>query len=370
MRFSAHRVREVVKKEVRQLLRDPRARPILFVAPVIQLVLMGYAATTDVRSLRTAVVDHDRTAASRALVEAYAASGYFEVISYSDRSADVARALDRGDAIVGIEIPPGFARDLRAGRAAPVQALVDGSDSNLGTVAQGYVTQVTQRFGAREAGAAATGGIDVRARAWYNPALESRMFNIPGVMGAMMMLVGLLLTSLAVVREKELGTLDQLLVSPITPVELMLGKTVPVLGVGLVHLAVQSTIAVAWFGVPLRGSIPELVLAAVLFILAALSFGLLISTISRTQQEAFMSMFLFFLPAVILSGFLFPIDSMPGAFRWTVVINPLGHFIEIVRGVFLKGTGIPELWPHYLAVAVMSAVALAFAARRFARSIT
>lgn len=370
MRLSLHRVREVVKKEAKQLLRDPRSRPILFIAPVLQLVLMGYAATTDVRSLRTLIVDHDRTSVSRALAGAYASSGYFEIVAYSDRSTDIARALERGDAIVGVEIPPGFTRDLRAGRPAQVQAIVDGSDSNLGTAAQAYVSQITQRFGAREAGPTSRAGIDVRARAWFNPALESRLFNIPGIMGAMMMLVGLLLTSLAVVREKELGTLDQLLVSPISPSELMLGKTIPVLGIGLVHLTVQSTIAIAWFDVPLRGTVAELVLAAALFILAALSFGLLISTISRTQQEAFMSMFLFFLPAVLLSGFLFPVGSMPAAFRWTTAVNPLYHFIEIVRGVFLKGTGVRDLWPHYLAVAVMSAATMTFAARRFARSIT
>jgi ABC-2 type transport system permease protein len=387
-RLGLLRVRRMVVKELRQLFRDPRTRGVIFVSPVIQLLLFGYAVNTDVRDVSMALVDHDRSASSRALVDAMTASGYFAVRTTSDRSASLGRALDRGQVVVGLEIPVRYGADLVAGRTPAVQLLVDGTNSNTATVAQGYAVRIVQRLGARVAaerapaagGAAATAAgratapaagpaVELRARAWFNPSLESRVYNVPAVIGVIVLLMCLLLTSMAVVREREVGTLEQLLVSPLTPIELMLGKTLPVAGVAMIQITIVTTVALLWFDIPFRGSPPTLILAAALFILAGLSFGLLISTISNTQQEAFLAMFLFLLPAIILSGFLFPVATMPSLFQYLTLANPLRHFLEIVRGVFLKGAGLQELGIQFAVLAAMAVAGLLGAARRFERSL-
>ncbi len=368
MRASLRRVRQLVAKEVRQLFRDPRIKPLLFVSPILQLVLFGYAVNTDVRDTATFVVDHDRSPASRALVAALTASGYFRVAGGADAPAALQQALDRGQAVVGLQIPPGFARDLARGEAR-VQLLVDGSDSNTGLAAQGNAARIIQAHGARlAAGAGERAGVNLRTRVWFNPSLESRVYNVPGVIGVLLLLMTLLLTSLAVVREREMGTLEQLMVSPLRPVELMLGKTIPVAGIALVQLALVTTVALAWFGIPFRGSPAALLAVASVYILAGLSFGLLISTISRTQQEAFMVMFLFLLPAIILSGFMYPVTSMPEPLQWLTLANPLRHFLEVVRGIFLKGEGLADLWRQLLVLAGMATAALTAATLRFGRS--
>ena len=368
LRLSWLRVTRMVRKELRQLFRDAKTKRVIFVSPVIQLILFGYAVNTDVRNVATALVDHDRTPESRVLVDAFTASGYFRIATRSDRPADLGLALDHGRAVVGLEIPAGYSRDLAAGRSPSVQLLVDGTNSNTATVAQGYATRIVQQLGA-ELVAASTGvapaGIDLRARAWFNPSLESRVYNVPAVIGVIVLLMCLLLTSMAVVREREVGTLEQLLVSPLSAGELMLGKTIPVAGIALVQMAIVTTVALLWFDVPLRGPVPTLLLAAALFILAGLSFGLFISTISATQQEAFLAMFLFLLPAIILSGFLYPIDTMPEIFQTLTLANPLRHFLEIVRGIFLRGAGIAELWVQFAVLSGMAAAGLTVATRRF-----
>lgn len=366
-RRSLLRIRGMVAKEIRQLFRDPKTKRVIFVSPVLQLVLFGYAVNTDVRNLATALVDHDRTPESRELVSALTASGYFRVVLSSDRPADLGRALDRGAAVVGLEIPRGYAAALASGRAPAVQMIVDGTNSNTATVAQGYAARIVQQLGARLVAEAGAGphGIDLRARAWFNPALESRVYNVPAIIGVIVLLMCLLLTAMAVVREREVGTLEQLLVSPLSAGELMLGKTLPVAGVALLQLTLVTAVALLWFDVPLRGPVPALVLAAALFILAGLSLGLLISTFSATQQEAFLAMFLFFLPAIILSGFLYPIDTMPELFQRLTLANPLRHFLEIVRGIFLRGAGLAELWVQFLVLAAMAAAGLAVATHRF-----
>jgi ABC-2 type transport system permease protein len=274
--------------------------------------------------------------------------------------------------VIGVQIPQGFARDLGAGRAARVQVLVDGSNSNTGTVAQGYATRIVQEFGldyAAARGRSLEGGVDLRTRAWYNPDLQSRTYNVPAVIGALLLLMSLLLTALTVVRERELGTLEQLMVSPLTPTELILGKTIPVAIIAFVDLIIITAVAMAWFGIPLRGSVPALLLASSVYILAALGVGLFISTISRTQQEAFMGMFLLFLPAIILSGFMYPVRTMPQFFQWLTLVNPVRHFLEIVRGIFLKGHGLPDLWPQFLTITGMAILVLFAATRRFRRTI-
>ena len=365
------RVRRMVVKELRQLFRDARTKRVIFVSPIIQLILFGYAVNTDVHDVATALVDHDRTVESRELVSALTASGYFRIVTQSDRPADIGYALDHGQAVVGLEIPSGYAEDLVAGRSPAVQLLIDGTNSNTATVAQGYATRIVQVLGASAVTAPGgpTAAIDLRARAWFNPALESRVYNVPAVIGVIVLLMCLLLTSLAVVREREVGTLEQLLVSPLTSGELMLSKTIPVAGIALVQLVLVTAVALLWFDVPLRGSVPTLMLAAALFILAGLSLGLLISTISATQQEAFLAMFLFVLPAIILSGFLYPISTMPEFFQRLTLANPLRHFLEIVRGIFLKGAGVSDLWVQFSVLGGMAATGLFVATRRFRRTL-
>jgi ABC-2 type transport system permease protein len=362
----------MVLKELRQLLRDPKTRRVIFAAPVVQLIIFGYAVNTDVRNVATAVVDHDRSAASRELVDALTASGYFRVVGRFDRPRDLGRALDDGTAVVALEIPATYAEDLASGRGADVQLLIDGTNSNTASVARGYALKVVQDLATAAARTSASGlpaGVELRARAWFNPSLESRVYNVPAVIGVIVTLMCLLLTALAIVREREVGTLEQLLVSPLSPAELMLGKTIPVAGIALVQLGMITSIALLWFDVPFRGSAAALLLAAVLFILAGLSLGLLISTISATQQEAFLAMFLFILPAIILSGFLYPIDTMPEIFRTLTLANPLRHFLEIVRGIFLKGAGIRELAVQFTTLAAMAGAGLWIATRRFQRTL-
>ncbi len=384
-RESLLRIRELLRKEWRQIFRDPKTKRLIFVSPVLQLLLFGYAVNTDVRNAALVVVDHDHTIESRRLVDAMTAAGYFRLVAISDRSADIRRALDAGDALVGLEIPRGFAADLAARRGAVVQILVDGTSSNTATVAQGYATQIVQRFGQNydpgaataggataggaAAGGATAGGVDLRARAWFNPSLESRVYNVPGVIAVILMLMALLLTALTVVRERELGTLEQLMVSPLSAGELILGKTIPVAAIAFLDLALVTAVAVLWFHIPLRGSVPLLLAASSVYILAALGLGLLVSTVSSTQQEAFMAMFLFFLPMIILSGFMYPIRSMPLFFQELTLLNPVRHFLEVVRGVFLKGEGFTDLWPQLATLTLMAAVVLWLATRQFRRTL-
>lgn len=367
------RIRALVRKEFRQLFRDPKTKRVIFVSPVIQLILFGYAVNTDVRQVPTQVVDHDRTALSRELVEQFTASGYFRVVGTSDDPASLGRALDRGDAMVGLHMPPGFAADARAGRSGTVQILIDGSNSNTATVAQGYATRIVQRFAleqARSAGRFPAGGVELRARAWFNPSLASQVYNVPAVCGVIVLLMSLLLTAMGVVREREMGTLDQLLVSPLGSGELMLGKTIPVAVIAFLQLALVVAVALLWFGIPLRGSVGLLFVASALFVLAGLAVGLFISTVSRTQQEAFLTMFLFVLPAIILSGFLYPVETMPEVFQTLTLANPLRHFLEIVRGIFLKGAGAADLTVQLGTLFAMAVGGLLIADWRFRRMLS
>ncbi len=254
-----------------------------------------------------------------------------------------------------------------------MQVLLDGTNSNTATVAQGYALRILSDVGRRlavQSGAVLpAGGVDLRARAWFNPSLASRVYNVPAVIGVIVLLMCLLLTAMGVVREREMGTLDQLLVSPLAPSELMLGKTLPVAGIALVQLALVTAVALLWFGIPLRGSVAALLLASFLFILAGLSVGLLLSTVSNTQQEAFLGMFLFILPTIILSGFLYPVETMPRLFQILTLANPLRHFLEVVRGIFLKGSGIQDLWVQFTVLAAMAGGGLWAANRRFRKTL-
>lgn len=362
------RVFEIVRKEFRQIFRDPRMTRLILVTPLMQLVVFGYAVSTDVRNTATFVVDHDHTRVSRELVEAMTSSGYFRVVGRSDRPADLVRALDHGDAILGLQIPSGFAVDLADGRGVSVQVLVDGTNSNTASVALGYAQRIVQDFGVSALTVALGPAVDLRERAWFNPALLSQDYNVPAVIGTIMLLVCLLLTSLAVVREREIGTLEQLMVSPLRPLELIAGKTIPFAVIGLVDLVMVTLLALLWFGVPFRGSAMLLLVGSVFYLLSGLGIGLFISTVSRTQQEAFLASFLVYMPAVLLSGFMFPVSSMPSVFQTLTLLNPVRHYLEIVRAIFLKGAGPAALWPQPLTLLVMGIGILSFAASRFRKT--
>jgi ABC-2 type transport system permease protein len=353
----------MVQKEIAQLRRDPRLLRLILVSPVIQLLVFGYAVSTDIRDTATYVVDLDRSRASRELIDAFTASGYFRVVGGSARPEDLTEALDRGSAVAGLEIPRGYARELSRGSAV-VQILFDGTNSNVATVAMGYAGRIVQGHGARLAlGEGAP--LDLRVRAWFNPDLASRNYNVPAVLGLVVMLICLLLTSLAVVRERELGTLEQLMVSPLRPAELILGKTLPFAMIATVDLILVTLVARLWFHVPLVGSLLLFLVASLLYILCALAFGLFVSTISTTQREAFLSTFLFFMPTTLLSGFMFPVSSMPAVFQGLTWLNPMRHYLQVVRGVFLKDAGWQAAWPSLAALFLIGTSVLWVASRRF-----
>lgn len=368
-RERIERVLALAGKELVGIRRDPKLLRLVFVSPIIQLMVFGYAVSTDVRDTRLFVVDHDHTAESRALVESMTSSGYFRVVGRSDRPRDLVAALDGGRAVVGLQVPAGYSAALRAPGGAEVQVLVDGTNSNIATVALGYAEQIVRTHGLATVAATYRPPLDLRERAWYNPALLSRIFNVPAVIGSIMMLVSLLLTALAVVREREIGTLEQLMVSPITPAELIAGKTLPFAAIALFDMALITTIALTWFRVPFTGNFALLLVAALFFLLSTLGLGLLVSTVSSTQQEAFLASFMLFMPLMLLSGFMFPVSSMPVAFQWLTLLNPLRHYLEIVRAVFLKAAGFEALWVQFAALSVMGVTVVIVAASRFRKTV-
>lgn len=368
------RLRHMVVKEFIQILREPRMRVMLVAPPVIQLLIFGYAATTDVTSIATGVADFDRSQETRELVRRFESSGYFRVVRIAASANALRDMLDRGQVKIALQFDPGFARDLRRGRTVAVQLLVDGTDSNTGTVAASYASRIVDAYSrALESPAPITvrptARLDLRLRAWYNPDLRSRNYYVPAVIAMVLMLTALMLTSMAIVREREIGTMEQLLVSPLRPAELILGKTLPFALVALADVALITAIAVFWFDVPIRGSLGLLFGATLVFLLSALGIGLFISTVSRTQQQALMSTFLVFQPCILLSGFVFPIQNMPAAIQKLTYLNPLRYFLVMIRGIFLKGNGLAILWPELLALLAIGAAVFTVSVLRFRRTL-
>ncbi len=371
------RVWRMLIKEFLQALRNPRMAGVIFVAPMVQLIVFGYAATTDVRRVTLAVRDLDNTPESRELVDRFRRSGYFDLV---ERPADDARVrwlLDRGRVQLVLAVDAGFGGELRSGRTARAQFLVDGTDSNTAAIVLGYAGRIAGDYSERllagrlerTAGAwRRPQGAELRRRAWFNENLESRNYFVPGVIATITMLVTLILTSMAVVREKELGTMEQIMVTPITAAEFIAGKTLPFAIIGVVDAVLIMLIGTLWFDIPLRGS-PWLLLGCLgLFLAVSLGVGLLISTVCQTQQQAMMSTFFFYLPALLLSGFMFPIANMPEPVQWLTLLDPLRHFLVIVRGIFLKGVGVEVLWPQIAALAAMAMGVFALAATRFRKT--
>lgn len=368
------RITTIIIKEFIQALRDPKMRVVIFVTPVVQLIVFSLAVSTDVRKIPTAVYDLDNTAESRRLIRNFVSSGYFVPKYYIGSDTGQKRLIDQSRVSTVIRVNRGFSRDLHAGRTAYVQLIVDGTDSNTAANILRYANSIIERsvseITAALPGPAADNNravppVELRSRTWFNENLESRNYYIPGVAGMIVMLVTFLLTAMAIVKEKETGTIEQLIVSPIRPFELILGKLIPFAIIGILDVCVITAVAIGVLKVTVRGDLALLLLGSCLFILNTLGLGLLISTRSQTQQEALMSMFMVAQPMVLLSGFMFPIANMPPPVRVLTLINPLRYYLVIIRGIFLKGSGIGDLWPPMLALLVMGIVILTVSSLNF-----
>jgi ABC-2 type transport system permease protein len=366
------RIKTIVIKEFIQTFRDKRMRFFLFGPPVIQLFMFGYVVTTDVDNIPTALFDLDRSQESRELARRLESSGYFTILYRAQSADEIGALLDRGKVLCALQINRGFQKDLRRKMPTEVQVIVDGTDSNSALIALGYVNNVIAGFAAGHAPPAAVpaAGIDVRTQAWYNPDLRSRNYNVPGVIASIIMLICLILTSMAVVREREAGTMEQLMVTPIKPLEFMLGKTIPFAAIGFFDMFLVTVVGVLWFQVPIRGSLLLLLAATAIYLLSVLGMGLFISTVSKTQQQALMATMLFNMPAFLLSGFAFPIENMPLFFQYVTYVNPLRYFLVIIRGVFLKGNGFGILWPHMAALLVLGLTVITLSSLRFRKRLS
>lgn len=372
------RLKTMLIKEAIQILRDPKMRFIILVIPAIQITLFGYAVNTDVKHIATAVYDLDNSALSRDLVARLERSGYFDIVQRVQRGDELRDLLDRGKVRAAVQINRGFQENIRAGRTATLPIIVDGTDPSTARIVVSYSVTIAERFsdqiltdyslrrGGRTMGAK---GIELESRAWFNANLESRNYYVPGVIASMVLITTMVLSSMAVVREKEIGTMEQIIVTPIQRWEFIVGKLVPFAIVGYINVTIVTCIALFWFKIPLRGSILLLIGSTALFLMSTLGFGLLISTISRTQQQAMMSSFMFTFPAMLLSGFAFPIENMPASIQYVTYLNPLRYYLIIVRGIFLKGIGLGILWPQLAALALLGSVVLLFAVGRFRKSV-
>lgn len=371
------RLRFLVWKEFLELRKDPKLFGVVIVAPILQLTLLGYAATTDVRDVPLVVADGDRSRASRELIARFDGSRNFTVLDVVSTVNDVEPYLERGRAWLALSIPAGYGGQVAAGIPVTLQVIADGSDSNSTTVALGYATSLIGSYAEElveaqvatapqtEGPVARAGGIDPRIRIWFNPQLESRHFMIPGVLALVLLVVTANLASMAIVREKELGTLEQLNVTPLRRWELIAGKLLPYGAIAMVDVLLVVAVAVFWFEVPLRGSFALLLAMSLLYVICTLALGLFISTISETQQQAMMTATFFFLtPMIYLSGFIFPIENMPQVIQVFTYLIPLRYFLVIVRGIFLKGVGLDLLWPQAAALAAWGLIVLALAVSR------
>ena len=368
-----HALWRVIVKEFLQIRRDRRMIPVIFVAPIVQVVVFGFAVNTDVTDVPTVLVDQDRSAASRDLARRFVESGYFEIVGSEERADAVDRWLVTSRAQMGLVIPSGFGAALAAGRAAALQIVADGSDAASANVALGYAGALASGYGAelaqrRLAGTSlpAAGRIELVPRVFYNPDLKSRWFYVPAVLAMILMVMTLLLSAMGVVREKEIGTMEQIMVTPIRPWQLLVGKLAPFAVIGLVQTVLATAVTVFGFGVPLRGSFALLLALSLLFILSTLGLGLLVSTVVQNQQQAMMAAaFGAMIPMVYLSGLIFPIENMPPAIQAVTYVIPLRYYAEIIRGVFLRGSGLGVLWPEATVLLGMGVAILTVASLRF-----
>jgi ABC-2 type transport system permease protein len=373
------RLKQMLIKEFIQVFRDKRTRFVLFVPPLIQMLIFGYAATYEIRHVPIAVLDYDQSQESRELISHVAATPYFDLQQRLSRPEQVRELIDAGQITMALQVDPGFAQRLRKGVTAPVQVVVDATNSNTALIALGYLNQIAQRYAAgyqqdrmeriRPTLVSVAPSIELEQRPWYNTDLHSRWFFVPGVIGSLTMIVVINLTAFAIVREREIGTLELIMVTPIRPFEFILGKTVPFFLIGLADVGLIATLGTFWFQIPMRGSIAVLAAGTVLFLLCMLGIGLFISTISSTQQQAMVTAFFFIMPAIVFSGFGFPISTMPQWLQDLTLLSPLRYFLIVLRGVYLKGIGLDLLWPQFIGMAVLAAALLTLSVFRFHKAL-
>ncbi len=365
----------IIIKEFLQLKRDPRLFGIIFIAPILQLILLGYAANLDINNINTVVYDQDKTETSRNFIENFSSSKYFSINNYADNYGQVTDDINKGKALWALVIPKDFEKDLKRNQQADVQAIFDGSDGNKAGIAFGYVSNLVSSYSQKilleaknKSGLkiALSGIITPELRVWYNPDLETRYFMLPGIMGLILTIITTTLMAMAIVKEREIGTLEQIIVTPIKPKQLIIGKTIPFIIVGFMDVLLVMAVMVFWFGIPIRGDFWFLIVASFIYVLSSLGLGLFISTVSKTQQQAMMvAMFGILLPMNFLSGFAFPIENMPHWIQVMTYAIPLRYYIEILRGVILKGDGFLQLIPQTIVLLGMGLLILFLSSLRF-----
>ncbi|MGD0415159.1 MAG: ABC transporter permease [Terriglobales bacterium] len=373
------RLKQMLIKEFIQVFRDKRTRFVLFGPPIIQMLIFGYAATFEIYHVPTVVLDLDHSQESRELLSRFSSSPYFDVQRQLTDYRQIGDLIDQGKATVGLEVNAGFAQNLRKGQTAPLQVIVDATNSNTALIASGYITQIALGFAQdyqkdriyriSPQMAEEIPSVQLEQRPWYNPDLRSRWFFVPGIIGSLTLVLVVTLTAFAVVREREIGTLEQIMVTPIRPAEFILGKTLPFFLIGLFDVSLIATVGTLWFQVPFRGQILVLFAGAILFLLCMLGVGLLISTVSSTQQQAMVTSFFFIMPAITFSGFGFPISTMPQWLQYFTYLSPLRYFLVVLRGTYLKGVGMEILWPQMLAMAALGISLLTIAVLRFHKAL-
>jgi ABC-2 type transport system permease protein len=356
------RIFNIARKELLQIRRDRRILPMVIISPVLQLLIYGYAISTTITNINTAVYDMDRTQQSRELIQTIGASGYLNLRYYATSEQTVDNLMDTGQASVVVVIPVDFAKDLTRGTSAPIQAIVDGSDPNVATTALGYISSIVQGYSQQiviqRVGHMPAAGVDARIRVWYNPTLESKNYMIPAIIGLILLQITMNMTALSIVKERERGTIEQLVVTPIKKWELVAGKVLPYAGIGYLDVFLVLLAGTLIFGVPIRGSVLLLLGLSGSFLLSALGIGLFMSTISKNQQQATVAISFIMLPSFLLSGFFFPIANMPPVVQWITYLIPLRYYMFIVRAIFLKGAGFRLLWDQFLYMTILGVVIL------------
>lgn len=361
----------LMKKEFIQLRRDKSMLPMILILPIVQLMLFGYVASTDIKNLSIAVIDRDNSTASSRLIKDFTNAGYFKVSKYIQNDRDIKETLSRGDAIMVVNIPPNFQRNLSNGQGTALQLVVDGTNSNTASIALTYASQIIGKFSQGFASSRALPSnvklpsIELRKRILFNPESKSVYYTVPGLFALILMISTMSNSSQAIVKERDQGTLEQLIVTPIKRYELILGKILPYAIVSLVQTTLIFLFGVFWFGVPFRGNVLLLYLVSIIFLLASVGQGLFVSTISKTRQQAILTTMIFLMPSFMLSGFIFPVENMPRPIYLLTFLVPMRYFLEIIRGMFLKGTGIIELWPQTLLLTIFATTTFVLSVLRF-----
>jgi len=378
MDINMRKIFSIIKKEFLQVFRDRAMLAIIFVMPILQLLILGYSISTDIKHIPIVICDLDNTLTSRNLIRDFQYSGYFDIIDYETDRHDLSKYLDTGRATIALSIPLNFAKNLRRNVRPEVQLLIDGQDSNSSLIALGYANNIIQAFTREHLEKQAMRSpssrrflkaIEIESRIWYNPDLRAKNYMVPGIIVLLLTIITTILTAMGIVREKEIGTLEQLMVSPIKSQQLIIGKTVPFAILGLMEMAFAILVAKLWYNIPITGNLIVLVLFAFVFIFTTLGLGIFISTIAQTQQQAMFLAWFIMVFAILMSGFLFPIENMPNVLQYVTYINPVRYFIVVVRDLFLKGSGLRYLWSQGVIMTIFSILIIALSTVRFHKRI-